>query len=201
MSDLKVGDCVLSKGVGGTTIPCDEVYMFGHAEHKTTTLYHRLSLDSGTSLKISPHHFIHTTKNTDSRFQDATLKYAKTVIVGEYVWEEGGRKSVVLANQVEMGTGAFNPYTKTGNIVVDGVVASAHSSWFLDSITPAGLEHYLPWVYQQVLVVNRAAHNALGPVAAETLGLANPATGADFWIENWVVVSMSLVVLLVALTR
>jgi hypothetical protein len=199
MSDLKVGDCVLSKGVDGTTIPCDEVYMFGHAEHKTTTLYHRLSLDSGTSLKISPHHFIHTTKMTDSRFQDATLKYAKTVTVGEYVWEESGRKSLVLANQVEMGTGAFNPYTKTGNIIVDGVVASAHSNWFLDSITPAGLEHYLPWVYQQVLVVNRAAHHALGPVAAETLGLSNPATGADFWIENWAVVSASLVVLLVAL--
>lgn len=34
-----------------------------------------------------------------------------------------------------------------GNIVVNGVLASAHSSWQLDDIIPASMTHHLPAVY------------------------------------------------------
>lgn len=44
--------------------------------------------------------------------------------------------------------GLFNPYTTGGDIVVNGALASAHSSWFLDGITPPVLVHHLPAVYQ-----------------------------------------------------
>ena len=32
--------------------------------------------------------------------------------------------------------GLYNPYTLSGTIVVDGIVASCHSSWILDGLLP-----------------------------------------------------------------
>lgn len=45
--------------------------------------------------------------------------------------------------------GLFNPYTLGGTIVVDGVLASAHSSWVLDGLfTALGLD--IPSAYQVI---------------------------------------------------
>ena len=38
MSELNVGDCVLSKHPNGTVETCDPIYMFGHAEHNVEQL-------------------------------------------------------------------------------------------------------------------------------------------------------------------
>ena len=40
----------------------------------------------------------------------------------------------VVAVRTKVDVGAFNPLTMNGTIVVDGVVASAHSDWFLDGL-------------------------------------------------------------------
>ncbi len=45
--------------------------------------------------------------------------------------------------------GLFNPFTATGTIVVDGVVASVQSKWFADDVMDAlGLTHAVPALYQ-----------------------------------------------------
>jgi len=45
--------------------------------------------------------------------------------------------------------GLFNPFTATGTIVVDGVVASVQSKWFADDVMDAlGLMHAVPALYQ-----------------------------------------------------
>lgn len=46
--------------------------------------------------------------------------------------------------------GLFNPYTLGGDIVVNGALASAHSSWFLDGVAPASMTRHLPAIYQVV---------------------------------------------------
>jgi hypothetical protein len=188
IADLKVGECVRSRAPDGSLIECDEVYMFGHADHVVKSAFQRLTLGSGTSMSLSPEHFIHTAERTQTNWKDAVMKYAKDVSVGEFVWLANTTMDKVVTNEMVELTGAFNPYTKSGNIIVDNVVASAHSNWFLDDSfqsLPTGSEHYLPTIYQGVLTFNRVMHSILGPAAAETLGLANPATGATFWINNW----------------
>ena len=50
-----------------------------------------------------------------------------------------------------------------GSIVVDGVLASAHSSWVLDGVTPASLRRHLPAVYQAAFKPLVLAYRALGP--------------------------------------
>ena len=59
--------------------------------------------------------------------------------------------------------GLYNPYTLGGTIIVNGVVASAHSEWFLDSLFQAvSLVHLLPAVYQMVLLPVRLVYTFLG---------------------------------------
>lgn len=50
--------------------------------------------------------------------------------------------------------GLYNPLTLSGTIIVDGVVASVHSDWFLDTALNAlGVPGWLPVAYQVQLFV------------------------------------------------
>ncbi|EFJ04280.1 hypothetical protein SELMODRAFT_432559 [Selaginella moellendorffii] len=59
--------------------------------------------------------------------------------------------------------GLYNPLTLSGNILVNNVVASVHSEWFLDSLFDAlGASEYLPYAYQSLLAPVRALYNIAG---------------------------------------
>lgn len=53
-----------------------------------------------------------------------------------------------MLNSLSQHQGVFNPYTLSGTIVVDDVVASAHSDWLLDDICPEKYVGSLPAIYQ-----------------------------------------------------
>merc|ERR1711988_538623 len=59
--------------------------------------------------------------------------------------------------------GIYNPFTLQGDIVVNGVLASVHSDWFLDSIAAVtGTTSYLPGTYQAILAPARMLYYAVG---------------------------------------
>jgi hypothetical protein len=59
--------------------------------------------------------------------------------------------------------GLYNPFTLGGTIIVNGVVASTHSKWFLDSAFKfPQLTHWLPAAYLMVLFPVRALYRVLG---------------------------------------
>jgi len=193
MSELKVGDCVASKLPDGSIEPCDRIYMFGHAEHKIAP-YRVLHLSTGKTISLSANHYIHTARSSSTPFSECTLKHGADVVKGDWLWEVDGMSQVTKTTQGRM-VGLYNPYTESGNIIVNDVVASSHSEWFLDTQVSTTLHQYLPAVYQAVLAPNRLLFWATGPKAAESLGLANPAESAEFWITNWVWVATLLAVL------
>ena len=74
----------------------------------------------------------------------------------------------------------YNPYTLSGTIVVDGVVASCHSSWILDGLAPPRV---LAKVYQRLFVVPRAAYKLIGADGMDAVfGVGN--TGATASIAS-----------------
>jgi hypothetical protein len=104
-----------------------------------------LTLASGRALTLSPRHFIPVAAGADDAWDARVAKGADEVRVGDFVWSAAG---------------AYNPLTLNGTIVVDGVVASAHSDWFLDGVVPADTPAR---VYQAILAPVRVAYRAMGP--------------------------------------
>ena len=60
-------------------------------------------------------------------------------------------------------SGFYTPITLGGNIIVNGVVASAHSEWFLEPYVPKSLSRYLPATYQAMLLPARVIYHLVGP--------------------------------------
>jgi hypothetical protein len=58
-------------------------------------------------------------------------------------------------------------HTQGADIIVDGVVASSHSDWILDDVTPAAWRHMLPAIYDVLLYPIYLFVSAVGPVNAE----------------------------------
>ena len=178
------------------------MYFFGHAEEKLAP-YVKLELSinfaQAATLELSPDHYIHVCPFDRERscdLENSVLVYASEVAVGNYVWSCGveGNASVptcevaqVVAKSLVPRLGLYNPFTLSGNIVVNGVLASAHSSWFLDGVLASEklrhLRPVLPSVYQTILLPGRWLYGIFGSRAADWLGVNNPqwAEGASQW--------------------
>merc|ERR1711881_745879 len=78
---------------------------------------------------------------------------------------EGAKLSLQAVTQTGMvwSKGLFNPFTMSGQLVVNGVLASSHSDWFLDSVAEKlGFVHLLPSIYQTVLAPGRWMYQLAG---------------------------------------
>lgn len=95
-------------------------------------------------------------------------KRAQDVRVGDRMWATEGSSAslvevVVTSISEVQKQGLYNPYTMGGTIVVNGVVASTHSEWFLDNAFEllALPLHWLPAVYQAILWPVRMLYTAM----------------------------------------
>jgi hypothetical protein len=140
MREVSVGDrlqVILPDG----SVGYEDVYLLTHKDAVSVSQYVRITLASGRQLTLSPRHFVPTAPDADRPdWQSRVFKGADEIGVGDVLWFHDGERMqparvAGIAREVEYG--AFNPLTLTGTIVVDGVVASAHSDWFLDGIVSA----------------------------------------------------------------
>lgn len=80
------------------------------------------------------------------------MKQARAVVPGDTVWAVQSSKATayrVVRVEAVSKQGLWAPYTRHGTIVVNGVVASVHSDWILDSLLESmGRPDLLPLVYQ-----------------------------------------------------
>jgi hypothetical protein len=65
--------------------------------------------------------------------------------------------------------GLYNPFTLSGDLVVNGVLASAHSDWFLDRVMPQSYVSSIPAIYQAAMAPMRATYYVGGPNAVKYL--------------------------------
>jgi hypothetical protein len=169
MPDVRLGDRVLvARADGG--LGYEDVYLNTHKDHAAAAPYVELTLASGRVLTLSPRHFIPVAGGPEQAWAEHVAKGADEVRAGDLVWSqaEDGRMVLdrVAAAETKVAVGAYNPLTLGGTIVVDGVVASAHSDWFLDGVVSADTEAK---VYQAVLAPVRAAYRVIGPARMEAI--------------------------------
>ena len=102
---------------------------------------------------------------------------------------EGGQTTTnavaaeVMSIKMDVKSGMFNPYTINGRIVVDGVVASAHSDWFLDPLAPSFAVPYLPATYQALLSPLQLLHSVLLEAFGMADKLAHSPNTPDGWLQ------------------
>ena len=177
ISEVRLGDRVLAARSDGT-LGFEEIYLNTHRDAVTTAPYVMLRLETGRTLRLTPRHFIPVAADATAAWSSRVTKGANEVRAGDQVWsrQEDGTMTLdrVVTASTEMAVGAFNPLTMNGTIVVDGVVASAHSDWFLDGLVPAETQ---AWVYQTMLAPVRVAYRVLGPermtLVTEELGVVD----------------------------
>ena len=169
MPDVRFGDRVLVARADGS-LGFEDVYLNAHKDQASSAPYVELTLASGRTLSLSPHHFIPVAAGPDGTWEDHIAKGAdetrgrRLCLVPVRQWRDAVRPGRRARTKVAVG--AYNPLTMNGTIVVDGVVASAHSDWFLDGVVSADTQTK---VYQAILAPVRLAYRALGPERMETV--------------------------------
>lgn len=142
MSEIEIGDVVRTGPASFS-----RVFMFTHRIAKGSFNFVRLATASGRSIELTEDHYLYV---------NGRLTAAGSVVAGDLL--DGDRVTRVSAVRAE---GLFNPQTEDGDIVVNGVRASAYTQ----AVDPG------------------AAHAMLAPLRAafEYLGLATAAieSGAD----------------------
>lgn len=152
MSALAIGDRVLAASAGSGALEYQDIYMFGHADAEAGGDYVSVATAGGRVLRLSPDHYLPVCAAAEGWHAHRTI-LAGRVAAGMQVWvashEAPGsmRPDTVTSVTVSPARGLFNPYTMGGYIVVDGVVASAHSASGLDQAFAAlGID--IPTGYQ-----------------------------------------------------
>lgn len=162
ISHLEVGDKVLTVSRTGMVL-YEEIYLLGHKDFHSVGLFLQIHTDNNATLRLTRDHQIPFASQVDK-----ATKYgpAAGVKVGDYVSVVSDGSTAVSLSKVTaveeiFAQGYFNPYTMGGNIVVDGVVASCHSSFVLDELfNRVGIS--IPAGYQAVFGPLRVLFKAVG---------------------------------------
>ena len=150
MDRLSLGDRVLtSKGY-------EPVFLFGEQDHHKAARMISIQT-SAKAIEMTHDHFIPTA----GAALETVFKRAASVQVGDQIWvqDSEGKQQLQTVTNIKgtIGMGLFNPYTASGTIIVDDVVASVHSQWFLDDVCDRlGCVAYLPQIYQIAMLPVRA---------------------------------------------
>eukprot|EP00543_Licmophora_paradoxa_P005008 CAMPEP_0202444256 /NCGR_PEP_ID=MMETSP1360-20130828/3394_1 /ASSEMBLY_ACC=CAM_ASM_000848 /TAXON_ID=515479 /ORGANISM="Licmophora paradoxa, Strain CCMP2313" /LENGTH=680 /DNA_ID=CAMNT_0049060207 /DNA_START=73 /DNA_END=2115 /DNA_ORIENTATION=+ len=113
IADLQVGDMVKNGD------KFDEIFSFGHKAENMIADFVQIQVDGlHRELEISPNHMIFV--------EGGSSKPASTVVVGDKVMlAEGGLANVVSVKTVTS-KGVHAPFTRSGKIAVNGIVASTY---------------------------------------------------------------------------
>ena len=151
MSDLRIGDRVLAAKPSGA-LQYQDIYMFGHMAAESVGDFVSVATAGGRLLRLSPDHYLPVSAAAEGWHAHKAIP-ASQVSAGMQLWvashdAPGSMRPDTVTNvTVSSARGLFNPYTLGGYIVVDGVVASAHSSSGLDRVFAAlGID--IPTGYQ-----------------------------------------------------
>jgi Hint module len=120
ISDVRVGDRVLSADAAGRTSYSDVVYV-PHRANSDDALFTHITTASGRDIKMTPSHIILAGPCHSSA--SLPLTYASSVSVGDCVMTISGEDMVSTVETVQ-DKGLYTVVTKEEYVVVNGIIAS-----------------------------------------------------------------------------
>lgn len=162
ISSIRPGEVVL------TPSGFEAVYFITHADPSSVFNYMEVELDYGSKLKLSPDHFFKLADGSHVLAKD--VRKGMTALVSNGGNDTCGLNVPIRARVLRVTsrllTGAFNPLTMSGEIVVDGVHASCHSSWLLEESSLVSRSN-IPAIYQAIFAPVRGIWT-LAPALVES---------------------------------
>lgn len=130
--DLSIGDRVLSLDVATGSLHYDDVVAFLHRSGDESAYFHRLEAENDVTIHVTPSHLLFSADLEGSVLTSAEAVPASDVTEGRYIFVAMGNASSVSAVKVRhvrvmREVGVYAPLTRTGTIVVDGVIASCYA--------------------------------------------------------------------------
>ena len=149
IKDVNIGDEILSVSSDGS-LQFSEVILLLDREPEKPRLYYEIATESGAKISVTPSHllFVADDNTTESSRQISRVEYAKNVRNGQFLYTSslGDNKSMtsiwdslkssstvyayldrVVGVETKRATGAYAPLTRTGNLVVNNVIASCYA--------------------------------------------------------------------------
>lgn len=175
MSEVSIGDKVGVWSPTDQTMKFSDVYAFGHADANASSTFIQVTLVQYTNVSSSS--MTKTLELSSLHFALVILeqsqggiryKRAKDIAINDKMWAwsaEDNEFLVYIVKEVKIALvqGLYNPFTLEGTIIVDDVVASVHSEWFLDGLFDSlDITHLLPYAYQVILGPIRLIYFVLG---------------------------------------
>lgn len=147
---------ILQVLVGGPEIVprFEKIFLWTHQDPHATAAFVQIEVAPGFVLHLTAGHYLWAQEQDGG--QPAQLRRAADVRVGDSVWvvdaqERGVNASTVTAVGVQLLGGLYNPHTRSGSIIINGVAAST----FTDVLPPSEAAHTaatLPaWLLYQLL--------------------------------------------------
>jgi len=153
---VRIGDRLLSYSVHGEAF-YDPVYMLGHKDPSTRATFISITARNNQTVRLTPDHYMVIVRH--GKTFDIPSQHVK---VGDGMIVGPGRVETVMTVSTVSSKGMYNPYTMSGRIVVDGVLASCHSSSLFDRVFNLfGIP--LSTGYQVVFAPIRLIYRVLGP--------------------------------------
>ena len=169
MRDLAVGDKVLTGS--GTYEP---VYSFGHKHDFIMATYLKIQTDQHSPLEISPEHMVFIRK--DHSVPAGILKKGDTLLL------PNGELTTIRSIDTIDRRGMYAPFTLSGRVVVNGIVASSYVSMQPTSeYLLLGMSLTTPFTLQWLAHAFEAPHRL-----AYRLGIAHEGhteEGVSLWVK------------------
>ena len=118
----------------------ETVFMFSHQDYNTVAVYLQFRLANNASLLVTPGHYLWVCHRSGTFAEAAAIIPARNIKEGDHIWAVATGDPVptrVLEVQVIEEQGLFNPHTKSGGLIVNGVATLA----FTERLPPSTAWH------------------------------------------------------------
>jgi hedgehog protein len=148
ISDVKIGDEILALSSDGS-LQFSEVLLFLDRDPLSPRLYYEIETESGSKISLTPSHLLFVSDDNSTEFskQLSRVEFAKNVQKGQFLYTSslGDIKSMtrmkdndeskkelsyldrIVRIETKIGTGAYAPLTREGNLIVNNITASCYA--------------------------------------------------------------------------
>lgn len=177
MDQLSLGDEVMTIDENTGARSFAPVYLFGHKDPASEAIAILLTVANGREIKATSGHYIPAAPRGVGTWAAHEMTRFGDITKGMNIWTATNNTielTEVIAVKTSKARGLFNPFTRDGIIVVDDVVCSEYSEWFLDDVTPAAYRSFLPAIYHTIQApLAWLAPYIPGPVGSLDAALSN----------------------------